>query len=198
MENHPINQSFEFSSFQLDAENFHLTWKGETIPLTPKEFNVLLLLVENAGKVVTKEELLRTVWKDTFVEEATLTRNISWLRKKLSVNGANNIKIIETVPKRGYRFLPKVNESGEKFSPIEEKVSEPLQTQNISEMVPAEVTQQVPLKVEPGVKVSQNDSELSHVPLPDSGKKFKISVLNLFAGLMILAILIFLAYIIKF
>lgn len=74
--------------------------------LTPKEFEVLFLLVKRAGSVVEKDELLDAVWNDTFVEEATLTRNISFLRKKLGAGG--EVKFIETVPKRGYRFAVEV------------------------------------------------------------------------------------------
>ncbi len=80
---------------------------GEHVPLTPKECQVLLILIERAGRVVRKDELLDSVWPGVFVEEATLARNISWLRKKLAVysDGEN---LIETVPKRGYRFTAEV------------------------------------------------------------------------------------------
>ena len=106
MKDNQTNKLYEFSAFLLDVKKRRLMRGDELVPLTPKEFEVLLLLVENAGKVVEKDELLDAVWKDTFVEEGTLTRNISWLRRKLADGG--NAKVIETLPKRGYRFLPEI------------------------------------------------------------------------------------------
>jgi Tol biopolymer transport system component/DNA-binding winged helix-turn-helix (wHTH) protein len=97
------NDLYEFGGFRLDAKKRRLWKDGELVALTPKEFEVLFVLISRAGIIVEKDELLDTIWKDIYVEEATLTRNISFLRKKL---GANNL--IETLPKRGYRFLPAV------------------------------------------------------------------------------------------
>lgn len=94
---------YQFGEFRLDLDE-RLLWRGEeTVGLTPKEFELLLTLVENAGRVLEKDELMEKIWAGTFVEEGTLTRNVSWLRKKLG-----NEKIIETLPRRGYRFLPAV------------------------------------------------------------------------------------------
>lgn len=99
---------YGFGAFRLDTEN-RLLWRaGKRVPLTPKEFELLLMFVENAGRVLGKEDLLEAVWKDSFVEESTLARNISWLRKKLLAEDAGAAQLIETVPKRGYRFLPDV------------------------------------------------------------------------------------------
>lgn len=97
---------YDFAGFRLDTINHRLSRDGETIALTPKEFEVLLALVENAGNIVSKDELLETVWKDVFVNEETLMRNVSWLRKKLGGE-----KFIETVPKRGYLFTGRVTTS---------------------------------------------------------------------------------------
>ncbi len=118
---------YEFASFRLDIKNCRLTRGNEVIALTPKEFDVLLLLIENAGQIVKKDELLKEVWADAFVEEATLTRNISWLRQKLAAHDANNTKIIETVPKRGYRYLPEVIKGGEDALIIEEQIIQQIQ-----------------------------------------------------------------------
>jgi Tol biopolymer transport system component/DNA-binding winged helix-turn-helix (wHTH) protein len=97
---------YEFGGLRLDVEKQRL-WRGEElIPLTPKEFELLRILVENAGRVLEKDELHQRIWKDTFVEDGTLTRNVSWLRKKLEAGSGE--KFIETYPKRGYRFLPEV------------------------------------------------------------------------------------------
>lgn len=99
---------YEFDSFRLDAGERVLWRAGKPVALTPKEFELLLALVENAGRIVSKDELLEGIWKNTFVEEGTLTRNISWLRKKLATEDATATVFIETLPKRGYRFLPTV------------------------------------------------------------------------------------------
>ena len=103
---------YDFGEFRLDAKKRRLLQNGEPVALTPKEFEVLLLLVENAGRVVEKDELLDKIWADTFVEEGTLTRNVSWLRKKLGASGDGK-GFIETLPKRGYRFTAPVVESAE-------------------------------------------------------------------------------------
>ncbi len=110
---------YDFGAFRLDTQNHRLTREdGETVALTPKEFEVLLVLLENAGNVVAKDALLDAVWKDAFVAEETLTRNVSWLRKKLGGE-----KFIETVPKLGYRFAAEVSVSdgGENAPVVEEQ-----------------------------------------------------------------------------
>lgn len=131
MKDKQIQEFYEFASFRLDVKQCRLTCGGEVISLTPKEFDVLLYLIENLKRVVEKEELLDAVWKDTFVEEATLTRNISWLRKKLAAH--TDAKIIETLPKRGYRFLPEINESGN-APVIEEQIFQHIQIEEIIEI----------------------------------------------------------------
>jgi DNA-binding winged helix-turn-helix (wHTH) protein/TolB-like protein/tetratricopeptide (TPR) repeat protein len=94
---------YEFGPFQLDPTERRLLQRGRPVPLTPKAFQTLLVLVENEGHVVEKEELLRRIWPDTFVEEATLAQNVFTLRKQLGDDRSEAI-YIETVPKRGYRF----------------------------------------------------------------------------------------------
>lgn len=79
------------------------------MPLTPKVYEVLQLLVQNSGHMLGKDELLKAVWPDSFVEEGNLTRNISTLRAALGEN-SNDHRYIETVPKRGYRFIAGVRE----------------------------------------------------------------------------------------
>lgn len=108
----PHNLIYEFGPYRLDTGKRVLTRVGETIPLTPKATDVLILLVVNAGELVEKEELLRHVWPDTFVEEANLTQNIFRLRKALDDERVGP-RYIETVTRRGYRFVGHVrtNES---------------------------------------------------------------------------------------
>ena len=108
METLQTKEFYDFVGFRLDVENRLLRCGNETVDLNLKEFEVLFFLVENAGRVVTKDILLDAVWKDLFIEEGTLTQNISRLRKKLAAASQNGDSVIETLPKRGYRFLPAV------------------------------------------------------------------------------------------
>jgi DNA-binding winged helix-turn-helix (wHTH) protein len=103
-------QVFEFGEFHPDAANKLLLRAGEIVPLTPKAFDVLLALVESGGgRTLSKDELMRAAWPETFVEEANPTVNIRTLRKALGENGDGRL-YIKTVPKRGYRFTAAVKE----------------------------------------------------------------------------------------
>ena len=93
---------YEFGEWRLDPAEHLLLRNGSAVPLGPKVFDTLLLLVENAGRLVTKDEFMNRVWPDSFVEDLALTQNISQLRKVL---GNGDTPVIETVPKRGYRFV---------------------------------------------------------------------------------------------
>ena len=101
---------YAFGVFRLDADEHVLFGERSVVPLTPKAFDTLLVLVENSGHVIGKEELMRKVWPDSFVEENNLAQNISLLRKTLGEEGGGQ-KYIETVPKRGYRFVADVWEA---------------------------------------------------------------------------------------
>ena len=98
------NQTYEFGRFRLISADRVLLREGEPVALTPKVFDILLALVENGGRVVEKDDLMKRVWPSTFVEEGNLTQNISLLRKALGET-PNGIQFIETVPRRGYRFV---------------------------------------------------------------------------------------------
>src|SRR3954468_20641495 len=100
---------YAFGAFSLDAGERVLFDERGVVPLTPKAFDTLLALVENSGHVIGKEELMRKVWPDSFVEENNLAQNISMLRKALGEESGGQ-KYIETVPKRGYRFAAEVRE----------------------------------------------------------------------------------------
>jgi DNA-binding winged helix-turn-helix (wHTH) protein/tetratricopeptide (TPR) repeat protein len=96
--------SYEFGPFHLDSSKRLLTSRGELVPLTPKAFDILLVLVENRGQVVEKEELLKLVWPDTVVEEGNLTFNVHALRKALGERPSEH-RYILTIPGRGYCFV---------------------------------------------------------------------------------------------
>lgn len=101
-------QFFEFEHFRLNTENPGL-WRGdELVALSPKALEILILLIEKHGDIVSREELLETVWRETFVEEANINYTISLLRKTL--DSKNKSRFIQTVPKRGYRFIAEVRE----------------------------------------------------------------------------------------
>jgi DNA-binding winged helix-turn-helix (wHTH) protein/TolB-like protein/Tfp pilus assembly protein PilF len=100
---------YEFGPFQIDKLNHVLLRQGETIPLKPKVYDTLLLLVENRERVLEKDELLRRLWPDTIVEEANLSQNVYLLRRALGEETGGET-YIQTVTKRGYRFVGKVNE----------------------------------------------------------------------------------------
>ena len=102
---------YEFGPFRLEPSERLLRRSGESVSLPPKAFETLLLLVQNSGHVLSKDELMRTLWPDTFVEENNLTQHISQLRRALG-DTSNGHVYIETVPRLGYRFVAPVREVG--------------------------------------------------------------------------------------
>ncbi|HEY0365165.1 MAG TPA: winged helix-turn-helix domain-containing protein, partial [Pyrinomonadaceae bacterium] len=101
---HNKNLCYEFGPYQFDLSKRAVERSGETISLTRKAIDILVVLVANAGQLVEKDELLREVWPDTFVEEANLAQHISALRKALG-DERGVPRYIETVTRRGYRFI---------------------------------------------------------------------------------------------
>src|SRR4051812_34747484 len=98
---------YQFDNVKVDAGNFRI-WKAETtVQMEPKAFQVLIFLIENRGRLIEKRELLDAIWKETFVTENALTREIAQLRKALG-ESAREAKYIETVPTKGYRFIAEV------------------------------------------------------------------------------------------
>src|SRR5271155_4783230 len=108
---------YEFGPFRLDRGKHLLLRDRKPLKMPPKAFDILVLLVEKRGTLMTKSELLNAVWPDTFVEENNLTQYVSMLRKTLSDSAEgqkdeqkDDQKYIQTVPKLGYRFVPDVRE----------------------------------------------------------------------------------------
>jgi DNA-binding winged helix-turn-helix (wHTH) protein len=112
-----IKPIYEFGRFRIDKQERTLSRDGSPVPLTPKAFDVLLLLVESRGHIVGKDELLNQVWADSFVEEGNLKVTVSMLRKVLE-EGAGERQYIETVPRRGYRFVASVKELSSEFAEL--------------------------------------------------------------------------------
>lgn len=116
--------SYEFGPFRLIPAEQQLLRDGEPVALTPKSFDLLVVLVENAGHLIEKSELLNRVWPDSFVEEANLSVKMSELRRALGKD-ANEAQYVETVPRRGYRFVAEVREVVGQTSESVEVVDEP-------------------------------------------------------------------------
>ncbi|HEV8631868.1 MAG TPA: transcriptional regulator, partial [Thermoanaerobaculia bacterium] len=104
----PAGGVYRFGPFRLDLGRQELLRGGEPVPLTPKAFDTLRVLVEADGAVVPKEELLALVWRDRFVEESVLSQNVYTLRKILA-EGDEGRSYILTVPRRGYRLAVPVD-----------------------------------------------------------------------------------------
>jgi DNA-binding winged helix-turn-helix (wHTH) protein/TolB-like protein/Tfp pilus assembly protein PilF len=103
---------YEFGKFILDPQEKTLFENGIALHLPAKEFETLLLLVENNGKALTKDEMITAIWQDAFVEESNLAKQISRLRKVFNSNGE---KFIETLPKHGYRFKAELHKTEQNF-----------------------------------------------------------------------------------
>src|SRR5215510_5675491 len=102
----PDRHAYEFGPFRLNPAEGQLLRDGIAVTLTPKSFEALVILVERQGRLIEKEELMKTLWPDTFVEEANLAHHVWRLRKVLEDKDGE--QYIETVPKRGYRFIAPV------------------------------------------------------------------------------------------
>ena len=101
------NTSYEFGPFRVDTRERQLIRNGEVVPLRPKVFDILLMLVQNSGHILTKDDVMNHVWSDTAVEEGNISRTISTLRNALGERPHEH-RYIETIPWRGYRFVANV------------------------------------------------------------------------------------------
>ena len=109
--------AYEFGPFVLDTLQHALLKDGKPVPLTPKTYDSLLVLVRNSGRMLSKEELMRSLWPDSFVEESNLTQQISMIRRALG-ESASDPRYVVTVPSLGYRFIADVRScEGEKSAP---------------------------------------------------------------------------------
>src|SRR5580700_8069331 len=127
-----VNSLYRFKGFEVDPENRLVTGAGKPIAIPSRAFDLLFYMVQNSERLLTKEELMKSVWGDAFVEEGNLTQSVFLLRKALSANYAGDNKLIVTVPGRGYRFTCEV----ERPIPSEAVPAEPIAT----ETIPAPIT----------------------------------------------------------
>lgn len=117
---------YEFEGFHVNLSERTLWFEDEPVSLAPKVLETLCVLVENQGRLMTKDELMNEIWADTFVEERNLTQNIFTLRKIFKEKGKKG-KVIETVPRRGYRFVAEL-------APVEIQTQETLQISHTKQM----------------------------------------------------------------
>jgi DNA-binding winged helix-turn-helix (wHTH) protein/TolB-like protein/Tfp pilus assembly protein PilF len=103
------NNFYRFDDVTVDCENFRVQKNGQNVILKPRDFDVLIYLIRNSGRVVEKQELFEQVWKEAFVSDNALTKIIKEIRHGLG-DQADNPQYIETVPKRGYRFIGDINQ----------------------------------------------------------------------------------------
>jgi len=133
---------YEFDSFQIDARRRLLFHEGQPVRVTPKAFDILLGLVRSGGRVISKSELMTTIWPNCFVEEGNVAQNIFLLRRVLGER-KNEHKYIITIPGVGYRFAPYVRESAV--------------SQTIRKVAPAGDQKITFIAVLPFKSISQND-----------------------------------------
>lgn len=152
---------YEFGPYRLDTAERLLLRDGEPVPLTPKAFETLVALVERNGHLVEKDELMKVVWSDSFVEESNLTNNVYALRKMLG-QGENGRSYIETVPKRGYRFTALVKE----LSPDALVVEKRTVTRVVSEETVSDDSPQRPL-------IASGNALLANQSHPDLKRSLK-------------------------
>jgi TolB-like protein/DNA-binding winged helix-turn-helix (wHTH) protein len=157
-----------FKTFRLDTAN-HLLWcDGNRVPMAPKAFDVLAYLVEHAGRLVTQDEILEALWSETYVNPEVLRKYILEVRKTLG-DRPDNPEFIETLPKRGYRFVAPV---------VEENAADPL------------VAATLPAIEEPAIEENTGPATAPPEQEGPSGKykQWKLAVLPVLAVLVAAAI----------
>lgn len=167
---------FQFGQFHLDAAERLLLRNGDPVPLAPKVFDTLLVLLQHNGHLLEKDHLMRAVWPDTFVEEVNLAVNISTLRKVLGELD-NGRQYIETVPKRGYRFVAPIREGGDENElVIHNRLRARIVTEEVQEGTPQQAEQNQAMALSP------------------TGTAWKIASLTLAASALVLGLVLTITY----
>ncbi len=158
-----IGGNNKFAGFDLDSEHKVLRRGGEIVPLPVKAVELLIVLLENRGEVVSKNELLEAVWEETFVEESVLSNNVYILRKTLSELGAGK-DLIQTVPRRGYRFVGNSSASGDEAEIVVERhVFRQTMIEEILGELESRVPRDVPANGNPERAGNEPDKNLSEL-----------------------------------
>jgi DNA-binding winged helix-turn-helix (wHTH) protein/TolB-like protein/Flp pilus assembly protein TadD len=165
-----VKHLYAFGPFRLDPAERLLLRDGQPVPLTPKTFDTLVALVERSGHLVDKQNLLKLIWPDSFVEEGNLCVTVSMLRKALGSDREER-KYIETVSKCGYRFV----------APVTELEEEPIRTPTILSPEPDQITKPEPIIPQPH-PTTQAISRLSARKFPSGRTATWILLLVLLAG----------------
>jgi DNA-binding winged helix-turn-helix (wHTH) protein/TolB-like protein/Tfp pilus assembly protein PilF len=175
--NHSSRSIFAFDQFVLAPEEQLLLRDGRPVALTPKTFDLLVVLVRNSGHLVKKDELLQQVWPDSFVEEVNLSVNISALRKALGEDQGVT-RFIETVPKRGYRFVAPVRQIGDETMEIVLK-------RHLRASIVTEVDESIPESASEPLNEMETVAAFSSVPSPSYAEKLLHSRVTLAAGVVL-------------
>lgn len=167
-----VKHFYEFGSFRLDPEERTLMRQDRPVPLTPKVWEMLLVLVQNHGRIVSKEQLMNRLWPDTFVEESNLTFSIRKLRQALG-DDAHKPEFVETVARRGYRFIMPVAEVLTNVDTLESRVNVRLNGANPKSAMGESLNQtalvesdRLLAKTPLGVDVAEPSALTSEVPAP--------------------------------
>mgnify|MGYP000502873253 CR=1 FL=1 len=142
-----VRYVYEFGPFRLDPAERLLIRGDQALSLTPKALDTLIVLIENSRHIVTQEELMNRVWPDIYVEEPNLAQHISMLRKVLGEREDGG-QFIETVPKRGYRFVVAVKKT--KLMPTEADLSAAIKPAGYSQ----------PVESDPPAKIDRKEKSL--------------------------------------
>jgi DNA-binding winged helix-turn-helix (wHTH) protein/TolB-like protein len=178
-------QFYKFHSFLLDTVQHLLLKEGQPVALTPKTYDTLLLLVQNSGRMLSKEELMKTLWPDSFVEESNLTQQVSMIRRALGDSPADP-RFIVTVPGRGYRFSAEVKS----WEDEKQRLSLPASASQLVSESASRNGQKV-MQVAKAEATGKEDAEPIAVPLEWRGRKTnRLTVFSIAAiALLIVAIL---------
>ena len=175
-------QLYQFGMFAVDTDQRVLLREGKPQPLAPKIFETLLILVENNGRIVAKDELMNRLWPDSFVEEANLTFNIQQIRKCLGDNARKPL-YVETIARRGYRFIADVKTCFPDSESGDEAAARAIRQDALTEesLQPAEDKSTVEAKT--------SDTTIAQNPARPSSTRTKPNVLALSAVLIILLVM---------
>ncbi|HEV2348284.1 MAG TPA: winged helix-turn-helix domain-containing protein [Terriglobia bacterium] len=173
-------QFYDFGPFRLDAHKHLLLRANQTVALTPKALDTLLLLVENSDRVMEKDELMKTLWPNSFVEEANLAQHISTLRKVLGESPGDHHYIV-TVPGRGYQFVAEVRAECEASD--DELIVE---KRTVSRII-VEENQSRHEEGQPSLAAGSSEASFHRLALPQYSSRLRFSTTKILAGAGVVA-----------